>query len=79
MTGPIWGDQRRVLAAVGEMFGLSPGPAKEALIGIAMGVVMERRDCTAAEARTLLSDTAQRIHLTDFGLAERVVADRDLR
>jgi AmiR/NasT family two-component response regulator len=60
------------------MFDLTPGPANDALIGMATGVVMECRDCTSAEARTLLCDTAQRNHLTVCEMAERVIADRDL-
>jgi hypothetical protein len=80
VTGPIWGDpSARALASVCEVFGLAPGPAKDALIDIATGVVMERRDCTTAEARTLLCDTAQRNHLTVCEMAERAIADRDLR
>jgi len=80
VTGPIWGDpSARALASVCEIFGLAPGPAKEALIDIATGVVMERRDCMTAEARTLLCDTAQRNSLTVSEVGERVIADRDLR
>jgi hypothetical protein len=79
VTGPLRGDpSRRALASVCEMFGLAPGPAIEAVIGIATGVVMERRDCTAAEADMLLRETAHWNHLTVCDLAERVIADRDL-
>jgi AmiR/NasT family two-component response regulator len=79
VTDPIWGvPSARALASVCEMFDLTPGPAKDALIGIATGVVMESRDCTSAEARTLLRDTAQRNHLTVCEMAERAIADRDL-
>jgi hypothetical protein len=80
VTGPTWGDpSARALASVCEIFGLAPGPAKEALIDIATGVVMERRNCTPAEALTLLCDTAKRNHLTVCQTAERAIADRDLR
>jgi len=79
VTGPTSGDaDRPVLAALSDMFGLA-GPAVEALIGIATGVLMERRDCTPGEAHMLLSDTAQRNRPTVTELAERVIADRDLR
>jgi hypothetical protein len=80
VTGPIWGDpSARALASVCEIFGLAPGSAKAALIDVATGVAMERRDCITAEARTLLFDTAQRNHLTVCEMAERAIADRDLR
>ena len=62
-----------------EIFGLAPGPAKEALIDVATGVVMVRRDWITAEARALLCETAQRNHLTVCEMAERAIADRDLR
>jgi len=49
------------------------------MLGLAAGPANERRDCTSAEAHTLLSDTAQRNRLTVSELAGRVIADRDLR
>ena len=79
MTGPTPGDtNRRALASVSKMFGLAPGPAEEALIGIATGVAMERRACTTVRSARSC-DTAQRNHLTVYEVAERVIADRNCR
>ena len=50
-----------------------------AVIHVATGVLMQRRDCTPAEARTLLLETALRKQLMVSEMAELIIADRDLR
>ena len=50
-----------------------------AVVDIATGVLMERRDCTPAAARTLLRNAARRNRQMVSQLAERIAADGDLR
>ena len=50
-----------------------------ALIEVAKGIVMARRGCAPDEAFALLRDAARANDMSVSDLAERVVANRDLR
>ena len=50
-----------------------------AVVDIATGVLMERRDCTPAAARKVLRNAARRNHQMISQLAVRIAADGDLR
>ena len=49
------------------------------VIEIAKGILMERRSCTPDQAFGFLSDAARANNMSVSDLAERVVANRDLR